>query len=106
MLYLPVFDIGALSTLVRHLVALSTKWKPYKILSNISGQITKELGTNGPWDTLYQYCSNYLTFLQILPLGGVASFSISVLVKLFLSEIAWRSKKDNSFCLKSLALEP
>ena len=37
-----------------------------------------------PWDTLYQCCSNYLTVLKIRPPGGVTSFSMSILMKLYL----------------------
>ena len=78
------------------MVALSSKMKHSKILSKTFGQISKELGTNSPWDTLYHCCSNYLTILKkIRPPGGVTSFSMSILVKLFfLSEIARPSKKD------------
>ena len=87
---------------------MSTKRKHSKILSKTSGQISEELGINGPRDTLYQCCSNYLTIFKKWPLGGVTSFSMSILVKLylFLSEKARPSKKDNISCLKSLAPEP
>ena len=62
-----------ISTLCRNLVALSTKRKHSKILLKTSGQISKELGINGPRDTLYQCCSNHLTVLKIWPPGGITS---------------------------------
>ena len=105
---IPFQTCSKISTLCRNLVALSSKRKHSKILSKTSGQISKELGTNGPWDTLYQCWSNYLTILKIWPPGGVTSFSMSILMKLyfFLSDIARPCKKDNTSCLKSLAPEP
>ena len=76
-------------------------------MSKTSGQISKELGTNGPWDTLYQCRSNYLTVLKILTPDGVTSFFfVKIGEYFFISEIARPSKKDNTSCLKSLALEP
>ena len=41
------------------------KGNSLKSCKKTSGQISKELGTNGPRDTLYQCCSNYLTILKI-----------------------------------------
>ena len=81
-----------------------------KILPKTSGQISKELGTNGPWDTLFYCCfklfdcyknmtARWLNQLFYVKIG-------ETLFIYFLSEIARPSKKDNISCLKPLALEP
>ena len=85
------------------MVALSIKRKHSKILSKTSGQISKELGTNGPWDTLYQCCSNNLTILYNMTARWRCQFFY---VNIFLSGIARPSKKDKTSCLKSLAPGP
>ena len=90
------------------MVALSSKRKHSKILSKTSGQISKELGTNCSWDTLYQCCSNYLTILKNMTARWRNQFFYVNIGEtfFFLSEIAKPSKKDNTSCLKSLAAEP
>ena len=80
---IPFQTCSNISTLFRNLVALSTKRKHSKILSKTYGSISVELGTNDSWDTLYQYCSNFLTVLKIWPPGCVTSFSMSILMKLY-----------------------
>ena len=74
---IPFQTCSKISTLCRNLVALSTsKRKHSKISSKTSGHISKELGTNGPWDTINQCCSNYLTVLK-----KVLTFLFLMLVK-------------------------
>ena len=76
-------------------------------MSKTSGQISKELSTNGTWDTLYQCCSNYLTILKNMTARWRnVFFYVKIGETFFLSEIARPSKKDNTSCLKSHAPEP
>ena len=90
------------------MVALSSKRTHSKILSKTSGQISKEIGTNGPCDTLYQCCSNYLTILKNETAWWRNKFFYVNIGEtfFFLSEIARPSKKDKTSCLKALAPEP
>ena len=43
-------------------------------LSKTTGQISIYFGTNGPWETLYQTCSNYFDWLKNMAAGGLGLF--------------------------------
>ena len=47
-----------------------------------------------------------IDFFKIITARWRNQFSMSILVKLFLAEIARPNKKYNTSCLKNLALEP